>query len=74
MLNVIFSPKANMAISLAMLIAGLFLAIGNWPLNIIGKEEPRLIYQMSAMALWFSAYSSILVSVVRHENKSDDGS
>lgn len=71
MIRALFSPKVNLAISLVMLIAGLALALGNWPLNIVGKGEPRLIYQMSAMALWFSAYGNILVSVVRQENKED---
>jgi hypothetical protein len=55
-----------------MFIAGIVLAIGNWPLHLVGKDEPQLIYQMSAMALWFSAYGNILVSVVRQENKEED--
>jgi hypothetical protein len=67
-----FNAKVNLVLSIFMFVAGIVLAVGNWPLNIVGKDEPRLIYQMSAMALWFSAYGNILVSVVRKENNNND--
>lgn len=71
MIRALFSPKVNLAISIAMFVAGIVFSVGNF-VGLIGKGEPTLIYQMSAMALWFAAYGNILVSVVRQENKEND--
>jgi hypothetical protein len=70
MLRALFSPKVNLGISIVMFLAGVVLSAGNL-LGMIGKNEPTLIYQMSAMALWVSGYGNILVSVVRQENNED---
>lgn len=64
----IFNIKVNLAVSAAMFVLGITIAILNWPLNILGADEPRLIFQMSAAALWVSGYGNIVVAVMRDEN------
>lgn len=68
MVRVLFHPKVNLGISVVLFAAGLFFSVGNLA-GLIGKGEPVLVYQMSAMALWYSAYGNILISVVMRENE-----